>query len=123
VSQGERVGAVVPSGQLRVVAQFPPAAALGRVRKGQSARVRLEGFPWLQYGSLSARVDTVAQEPRDGLVRVELEVLPQKDDRIPLQHGLPGVVEVDVERISPATLMLRAAGQLAARPVVEQAAP
>jgi membrane fusion protein (multidrug efflux system) len=121
VGPGERVGAVVPSGQLRVVAQFPPAAALGRVRKGQPARVRLEGFPWLQYGSLSARVDTVAQEPRDGLVRVELEVLPSKDDRIPLQHGLPGVVEVDVERISPATLMLRAAGQLAARPVVEQA--
>jgi membrane fusion protein (multidrug efflux system) len=121
VREGERVGAVVPDGQLRVVAQLQPATALGRVRKGQRARVRLDGFPWLEFGSLSARVETVAQEPRDGLVRVDLAVLPSPDDRIPLQHGLPGIVEIDVERVSPAALLLRAVGQLAMRPVVEQA--
>jgi hypothetical protein len=28
-----------------------------------------------------------------------------------MQHGLPGSVEVDVEEVSPAVLVLRAAGQ------------
>jgi membrane fusion protein (multidrug efflux system) len=35
---------------------------------------------------------------------------------IPLQHGLPGSVEVQVEEVSPAVLVLRTAGQLAASP-------
>ena len=54
-----RIGAVVPPGDLRVVAQFLPATALGHIRPGQPARVRLEGFPWAQYGSLMATVARV----------------------------------------------------------------
>jgi membrane fusion protein (multidrug efflux system) len=30
---------------------------------------------------------------------------------IPLQHALPGTVEIQVEKISPASLILRAAGR------------
>jgi membrane fusion protein (multidrug efflux system) len=112
VREGERLGAVLPAGGLKIVAQFAPAAALGRVRPGQRARVRLEGFPWTQYGSLAARVASVAGEPREGLVRVELAVEPDPSSRIPLQHGLPGTAEVEVERVAPAVLVLRAAGRL-----------
>ena len=35
---------------------------------------------------------------------------------VPLQHGLPGTLEVEVERISPAALVLRVAGRSLARP-------
>jgi hypothetical protein len=31
---------------------------------------------------------------------------------IPLQHGLPGIVEVEVDHVSPATLVLCTAGRL-----------
>jgi multidrug resistance efflux pump len=115
VREGETVGAVVPSGQIRVVAQFPPPAALGRIRPGQHARVRLEGFPWAQFGSVPAQVTNVASEVRDYHVRVELSVDP-RSTRIPLQHGLPGSVDVEVERISPAALVERIAGQYLAEP-------
>ena len=74
VDEGDRLAAIVPEGPLRVVAQFAPASAIGRVRVGQPARVRLIGFPWAEYGSLRARVTAVADEVRDGLVRVELGV-------------------------------------------------
>jgi membrane fusion protein (multidrug efflux system) len=30
---------------------------------------------------------------------------------VPMQHGLPGTIEVEVERISPAALVLRAVGR------------
>jgi membrane fusion protein (multidrug efflux system) len=108
--EGDRVAAIVPPGELRVVADFAPGTALGRVRPGAPARVRLDGFPWTQYGSLEAVVDRVAEEPRDGHLRVELAV-PQQKSRIPLQHGLSGVAEVEVERASPAVLVLRANGE------------
>jgi multidrug resistance efflux pump len=118
VQEGDRLAAVVPCGDLQVVADFLPPAALGRIQPGQRARLRLEGFPWAQYGSLAATVRRVASEVRHGRVRVEISLHPDRASAIPLQHGLPGIVEVQVERVAPATLVLRTAGQLLAHPVV-----
>lgn len=107
VSAGDKLGTVLPSaGELKIVAEFPPSA-LGRVRAGQGARMRLASFPWTQYGSLGATVTRIAGEARDGKIRVELAVRPDSPSAIPLQHGLPGVVEIEVEQVSPATLLLR----------------
>ena len=111
VHEGDKLGAIVPSGALRVVADFAPSAALGRVKPGQIARLRLAGFPWTEYGSLTAKVASVASEPRGGQLRVELSITPDAAPMIPLQHGLPTSVEVEVDRVSPAALMLRAVGK------------
>jgi membrane fusion protein (multidrug efflux system) len=94
---GDKLGAVVPAGSLKLVAEFLP-------------------FPWTQYGSLATTVSNVASEVRDGWVRVELAMAAPQEARMPLQHGLRGTVEVEVEQATPATLVLRAAGQLLARP-------
>jgi multidrug resistance efflux pump len=110
VREGESLAAIVPDGALRIVAEFRPQAALGRIREGQRARLRLAGFPALEYGTIDATVSSVATEVRDDLVRVELGVDAPSAARIPLQHGLPGSLEVEVERVSPASMILRAAG-------------
>jgi multidrug resistance efflux pump len=116
VHEGEKLAAVIPTGKLRVVANFDPPVALGRVRPGQHARLRLEGFPWAEYGSIGATVTNVASEIRDGTIRVEMALDSHSDSRIPLQHGLPGSVEVDIETLSPANLVLRQAGSWLAGP-------
>ncbi|APR85660.1 Membrane fusion component of tripartite multidrug resistance system [Minicystis rosea] len=115
VREGDKLGAVIPGGELRAIADFAPPAALGRLREGQAARLRLDGFPWTQYGTVGARVAKVASEARYGRIRVELDVTPDPHSRIPLQHGLPGSVEVEVERATPARLALRAAGKVLGR--------
>ena len=111
VREGERIASIVPAGDVRAVAEFAPPA-LGRIQKGQVARVRLDGFPWTQYGRVDAVVTGVATETRDQRVRVELSVQRASDSRIPLQHGMPGAVEIEVERAAPLDLLLRSAGQL-----------
>lgn len=116
VREGEKLAAIVPTGTLRIVATFQPPDALGRIHPGQSARLRLEGFPWTEFGSVPATVTGVASEVRDGRIRVELAVNPYSTSRIHLQHGLPGTVEVQVEQISPASLVLRMVGRLGAKP-------
>jgi multidrug resistance efflux pump len=116
VHEGEKLAAVILTGKLRVVANFDPPVALGRVRPGQHARLRLEGFPWAEYGSVGATVTNVASEIRDGTIRVEMALDSHSDSRIPLQHGLPGSVEVDIETLSPASLVLRQAGSWLAGP-------
>ena len=111
ISEGDKLGVILPSGKLQVIAEFQPSAALGKLHPGQPASLRLEGFPWAQYGAVPARVARVADEIRDGKVRVELSV-GDFPSRIPPQHGLPGSVEIEVEQISPAKLVLRSAGEI-----------
>jgi membrane fusion protein (multidrug efflux system) len=115
VREGDRLGAILPDGQLRVVSHFSPGAALGKIRPGQLARLQLDGFPWPQYPLIEARVERVASELRQGQVRVELAVASGPRE-VALEHGLPGVLEVEVERTSPAILVLRAIGQRMLRP-------
>jgi membrane fusion protein (multidrug efflux system) len=64
-------------------------------------------------------VAKVASEVRDGAVRVELVIDQVSARRIPLQHGLPGSVEIEVERTTPWTLLMRHAGRRWAEPTVE----
>lgn len=111
VRPGETLGTVIPGGDLRIVANVPPEEVVGRIRRGQLARMRLAGFPWTQYGTVPATVMHVAEEVREGQVRVELRILDANLGRIPLQHGMIGSVEIEIERGSPATLLWRATGR------------
>lgn len=76
VEEGDMLAAVVPAGDLMVVADFSRAAALGRLQRGQPARLRLNSFHWAQYGTVAATVARVASEAHNGRVRVELQVPP-----------------------------------------------
>lgn len=117
VPEGARLGSIVPAGRLLVVAQYPAQAAFGRIRAGQSATLRLAGFPWAEFGTVSATVVHVAQEVRDGKVRIELALAPSSSFRGALAHGMPGTLEVAVDRVSPIGLTLRTAGQWLTRPL------
>ncbi|WP_437959887.1 HlyD family efflux transporter periplasmic adaptor subunit [Sorangium sp. So ce119] len=105
---GDVVATVVPGEDVHAVALFAPSDAVGRVVPGQRARMRLDGFAWTQFGMLEGEVSHVASEPFDGAIRVELAVRPDSAASIPVQHGMPGTTEVEVERVSPWTLLLRA---------------
>ena len=61
VRAGERIGSIIPPGKPRAVALFP-VAAVGRVRAGQTARLRLDGFPWTEYGTVMATVAGIGDE-------------------------------------------------------------
>jgi membrane fusion protein (multidrug efflux system) len=74
--------------------------------------MRLDGFPWAQYGSIDAKVNRVGSEIRDGQVRVEFAVVSTATPNKLMQHGLPGSIEVKVDHAAPAIMILRAAGQM-----------
>jgi len=98
-----------------VVAAFRPGDALGRIRAGQSARFRLDGFPWTEYGFVRSRVSSLASEALSGSARIESSLADDASFPVALQHGWPGTLEIEVERVSPAVLVLRASGALLAR--------
>lgn len=107
-------GRIEAHGGLHIVAEFLASESLGRVQPGQRARIRLDAFPWTQYGAVEGRVLRIAAEPDKGYIRVEIAALESR--QIPLEHGMTGAVEAEVEEVSPATLVLRSAGQLLGAP-------
>jgi membrane fusion protein (multidrug efflux system) len=111
VQAGQVVASIVPADDVRVVAHFPPSEAVGVIVPGQRARVRLDGFSWVEFGALEASVARIASEPLDGLIRVELSL---GDDpassAAPLHHGQTASVDVQTSVAAPWALVLRAAG-------------
>lgn len=114
VTAGDKLGSIIPYSDLKIVADFPPSSVIGRIKVGQTASMRLDAFPWAQYGTLKAKVSRVGSEIRDNQVKVEFIPEITSDSMIVLQHGLPGYIEVTIEQLSPAVMILRAAGQLMA---------
>lgn len=112
VATGQKLATVIPAGELIAVAEFDPAAVLGRVRPGQAAELRLDGFPWAQYGTVAATVTRVAGEIRDNRIRVEFAPRAGWPAGVQMQHGLPGSMAITLEQVAPAVMVLRAAGQV-----------
>jgi hypothetical protein len=103
---------VVPASRLKVVGAFEPSQALGRLRIGQVAQVRLDAFPWTEFGSLHARVSAVSGELREGRSgrtstwrRGPARATPPTPPPPP-----PGLVLVEAERLTRAEMLLRALG-------------
>ena len=132
ILQGQRMGTILASGseKIRVRARFPKET-VGIVRPGQMALLKLDGYPWTVYGTVPARVTSVGTEPGiiatpeaiPGTVRVELELHTPQDPRIALQHGLTATVEIEVARVTPATLLMRAIGDWSYAPTDPADAP
>ncbi len=92
-----------------VVAYFS-TTALGRIQTGQPARLRFNGFPAIQYGPVAATVTSITNKPAAGWVEVKLTLIPDSNSKIPLQRGMPGQAEIEVEHVSPLILLLRSVG-------------
>lgn len=110
VRSGQSLGSIVAETRLAVEADFEPAEALGKVRLGQHGELSLSGFPRAQFGALGVEVERIASEAREGRIRVELALLAPERARMPVEHGLPGEVRIEVERTSPLALLRRAIG-------------
>ncbi len=94
------------------VAAYFPAEKAQQLRGGQLALMRLDDVGSGRPQTIPAIIMKVERFPETNQVRVDL--FPLWDDTLGdvLGQNLPVQVNVEVERVSPALLALRAAGQL-----------
>jgi membrane fusion protein, adhesin transport system len=109
INAGEQLATLFPEGDLRVVAQFKPVDAQGYLQLGQSAKIHVDNFPWLQYGALDARVVQIDQAERQGFIRVVLALNDAKS--LALQHGMSAGVSISVASATPWQLLLQSLGR------------
>ncbi|MFA0789216.1 HlyD family secretion protein [Microbulbifer echini] len=109
---GQQIATLQAEGRITVQAFFPPALALGHIRPGQSAQVKLDGFSWTRYGQLQARVERVASAVQTGQILVELSLRGEAPPQLPLLHDLPARVEIATAVKTPYQLLLQRVGDL-----------
>lgn len=109
VAASQHLGTVVPEGSLRAVAELLPSEAVGLVKVGQPARLRLDAHPWMHEGTIEGTVTAVAWVPTHDRIRVEIGI---ERSAVPLHHGLTAVAEIHVDTTTPFLLVMRAAGDL-----------
>ncbi len=56
IHAGDSLGSIVSMEPVHVIAMFDPAESVGRVAAGELATLRVDQFPWTQYGTLQGIV-------------------------------------------------------------------
>lgn len=66
INAGERLATVVPKEETIIIARvFIPASDLGKVESGQKVNIKLSGFPYMEYGVLTGKVNTISLVPEE----------------------------------------------------------
>ena len=76
INAGERLATIVPNEKTIIIARaFIPSSGLGKVEPGQKVNIKLSGFPYMEYGVLIGRVNTISLVPeQEGYVaEIKLE--------------------------------------------------
>ena len=100
-----------------VVADFPPAK-LERIRRGQAAWLHPVQDGAKQPGRVPAVVIEIMSSPSPEPARVKLFPVLDRDLSETLAEGQKVRVEIEVESVSPATVVLRTSGLLVDTPGV-----
>jgi hypothetical protein len=111
VVQGDPAEAARRSPSVTIVTHFPAIIAWTRLRSGQLAWFTLDHASPPVKGRLTGVVTRIEQTSADGQVQVILTLMSNASLGAPLRPGLTGSVEIEVERVSPAMLLLRTISQ------------
>jgi len=99
------------TGPQQVAATFPSDSALG-ITRGQIVDFHPVGNIGALNGPIPGIVSRVSEDPSGELTLVEIALRLESSLPAPLQEGLRGRVDIELEQVSPATLILRSAGMV-----------
>lgn len=106
VSVGDLVASVSPIGEAWVQGRIKvPSIGFGKVEVGQEVLIKLNGFPFTEYGILKGRVDFISKVPErtaDGLLYTVVVSLPSGLESsyhriFPFVQNMDGLAEIVIE--------------------------
>ena len=102
VETGTTVMTIVPDDTLQIIGKaYVPTKGAGKVKIGQRVNIKLNNYPYMEYGMLIGKVQSIAPIPVNNFYAVEIE-LPQNlttnyGTRLEMQQELWGNCEIITE--------------------------
>ena len=99
VKEKDRVFTVIPEGIPRMIGKLSLALIRsGKVKKGEQVNIRFDNFPYMEYGMVRGRIESISQVPMDNMYNVEVS-LPDSlrtnyGNLIPFQQEMQGNAEI-----------------------------
>jgi HlyD family secretion protein len=76
VEAGSKVFAVIPQQAGNKIGKIiVPTSGIGKVKQGQIVNIRLNGYPYMEYGVLKARIRNISLVPTENNYTVEVELI------------------------------------------------
>ena len=106
VTAGDLIASVIPADGYTVMGRLKvPSAGFGKVAVGQEVNIKLNGFPYLEYGILKGVVSTISSVPEngeEGMVYTVNVALPDGLEstyhkRLPFVQDMDGSAEIVTE--------------------------
>jgi multidrug resistance efflux pump len=62
ISAGDRLATVVPAIENKIIGKIRiPSSGFGKVKEGQTVQIKLDGFPYMEYGMLEGKIVSIAK--------------------------------------------------------------
>lgn len=102
VKQGEQVMTIVPPQSGKIIGRlFLPIAGSGKVKQGQKVIVKLDSYPYYEFGTLEGMVVSKSLVPKDNkyaiVVSFKEELQTSYKRPIPFEQQLQGLAEIITE--------------------------
>lgn len=92
VTLGQVIGTLLPNDSELIAVALVPSKFIAQVKVGTSARVRLDSFPYLRFGTLSARVADISQGPVP-IPSEESRLKKPSEESYKLEFAIPQVLD------------------------------
>lgn len=105
VKAGETVFAIVPRLQGKLIARITlPSAGAGKVEVGQHANIKVDGYPYMEFGMLLGTISRVSVAPSEGeyslVVSLPHGLTTSYGKKLELRGELAGIAEITTEDLS-----------------------
>lgn len=99
IKTGDRFASVVPTQSPTVLGRcVVPTTGFGKVAFGQIVFIKLNGYPYMEYGMLKGNISNISQVPEQGGYIVEIslpnDLVTTYKKQIPLIQEMDGVAEI-----------------------------
>ena len=78
-----------------------PLYGSGKVKKGQTVNIKLEGFPYQEFGMLIGKVENISLTPRNNFYHVEVSLTngltTSYNKKLEFKNEMSGVAEIITE--------------------------
>ena len=105
INTGDKVFGIVAENQGEIIGKVQlPSEGIGKVKTGQRVNIKLDGYPYMEYGMLPAKVHSISLVPNEKIYSVQLS-LPQNmktfyGEKINFTGELNGIAEIATDEMS-----------------------